>query len=168
MPLLDQVIGKEPPPPSDGSGFQANGPVDMRHLTELALVAGATAANYSNELANTFTITRAGIDFVIDGSFTYTGGLPDPGGTVGSITVNADRYIRFSHPSISRWRSSTRFSLLPIHSRSSRPCLRETTPTLRKVRSGVPGSATRFMASAARTDRRNRQRQQPSVWRRRR
>ena len=96
MPLLVQVIGKQPPPPSDGSGFQANGPVDMRHLTELALVAGATAADYSNEQPDTFTITRAGIDFVIDGSFTYTGGLPDAGGTVNSITVNADRYEIFA------------------------------------------------------------------------
>lgn len=97
MPLLDQVLSfLRPTPTPSGAGFQAIGPVDMAHLNELALVAGATSANYSDEQPNTFTITRAGITFVIDGSFTYTGGLPDPGGTVNAMVVNSGRYEIFA------------------------------------------------------------------------
>lgn len=61
--------------------------IDTRNLTELALIAGATAGDYSDESGSGFTITRNGVSIVVTGTdLTFTGGLPD-GGTILGIAV---------------------------------------------------------------------------------
>src|SRR5690242_10661183 len=67
--------------------FTALEPIDASHLPELALIAGATSADYSNEAADGFTITRGDVSFVVSGTFTFTGGLPDADGTVSGVLV---------------------------------------------------------------------------------
>jgi Ca2+-binding RTX toxin-like protein len=69
----------------------------MHHLNELAVVAGATSADYSNEATDSFTITRDGVSFVISGTFTYTANLPDPDGQVALVEIhNGLRHYDFS------------------------------------------------------------------------
>jgi Ca2+-binding RTX toxin-like protein len=54
--------------------------IDNRELTALTLFAGSAGANYSDQLADSFTFSRDGVTIEIQGeNFDYSGGVPTSG-----------------------------------------------------------------------------------------
>ena len=71
--------------------------LDTSNLTELTLLASLTAADYSAETPNSFTITKGGDTFVVTsdaGGFTYAGGVPN-GGIVDNMTVTTGGVLAY-------------------------------------------------------------------------